>query len=431
MVADTLLVLDNLYNRATVSANVDGGRRADAELRRLTQDAEAGSTDWLERLAAPSRSGRYELRAARCRPCRAPTPTRAGDVAPHQGVHRGRRHLPVVLSRRSSSAAPDPSSPTATCGRSIPRRIFFLHCDDIHASGSSPEILVRVEDGKVTSARSPAPARAAPTPERTRARGRAARRSQGARRARDAGGPGAQRRRPGGRVRLGAVTDLMTVERYSHVMHLVSEVSGRLRPGLDARGGARRSLPGRHGDRRAQGARDADHRRAGAGPPRPLRRRGRLHRLGRPHAWTPPSPSAPGHARRPRLDPGRRRHRGRFGSGGRMAGDGGQGAGGAAGPRTGSGGRQAGRAGGETRAPAGRRETPVGTSTVRPSVSVPYCTMPFMSLPPRQHRRRPELRARRGPDLVVGRGPTSDIAIYDPTISRRHAELRRRRRRCR
>src|SRR5690606_13658669 len=30
------------------------------------------------------------------------------------------------------------------------------------------------------------------------------------------------------------VTDLMTVERYSHVMHLVSEVRGRLRPGLGA-----------------------------------------------------------------------------------------------------------------------------------------------------------------------------------------------------
>ena len=28
-----------------------------------------------------------------------------------------------------------------------------------------------------------------------------------------------------------------------------------------------------------------------------------------------------------------------------------------------------------------------------------------------------------GRNLVVGRGVTSDIAIYDPTISRRHAEL--------
>jgi anthranilate synthase component 1 len=31
-----------------------------------------------------------------------------------------------------------------------------------------------------------------------------------------------------------AVRDLMTVERYSHVMHIVSQVEGRIRPGLDA-----------------------------------------------------------------------------------------------------------------------------------------------------------------------------------------------------
>ena len=31
-----------------------------------------------------------------------------------------------------------------------------------------------------------------------------------------------------------AVTDRMTIERYSHVMHLVSHITGRLRPGLDA-----------------------------------------------------------------------------------------------------------------------------------------------------------------------------------------------------
>jgi anthranilate synthase component 1 len=31
-----------------------------------------------------------------------------------------------------------------------------------------------------------------------------------------------------------AVTDLMTVERYSHVMHIVSHVEGRIKPGLDA-----------------------------------------------------------------------------------------------------------------------------------------------------------------------------------------------------
>src|SRR5688572_32993674 len=30
---------------------------------------------------------------------------------------------------------------------------------------------------------------------------------------------------------------------------------------------------------------------------------------------------------------------------------------------------------------------------------------------------------REGPPLIVGRAPNSDIPIFDPTISRRHAEL--------
>jgi anthranilate synthase component 1 len=43
-----------------------------------------------------------------------------------------------------------------------------------------------------------------------------------------------------GTVRL---TGFMTIERYSHVMHLVSEVRGRLRPGLDALAALAASFP--------------------------------------------------------------------------------------------------------------------------------------------------------------------------------------------
>src|SRR4029077_15789077 len=54
MVTDTLLVLDNLYNRATVIANVDVAADADdAELRRLYASAAPRIDDSLERLAVP------------------------------------------------------------------------------------------------------------------------------------------------------------------------------------------------------------------------------------------------------------------------------------------------------------------------------------------------------------------------------------------
>ena len=57
----------------------------------------------------------------------------------------------------------------------------------------------------------------------------AAHRREGAGRAHHAAGPLAQRRRPRERAGQRRVTELLEVERYSHVMHLVSHVEGRLR----------------------------------------------------------------------------------------------------------------------------------------------------------------------------------------------------------
>ena len=73
-------------------------------------------------------------------------------------------------------------------------------------------------------------------------------------------------------------TELMTVERYSHVMHLVSHVRGALAPGTTRSTSLRACFPAGTVSRRAQDPRDGDHRRARAAPPRPLRRRGRLLR---------------------------------------------------------------------------------------------------------------------------------------------------------
>ena len=77
------------------------------------------------------------------------------------------------------------------------------------------------------------------------------------------------------------VDELMTLERYSHVMHLTSQVSGdlrrRARPDRRAAGDA----AGRHGERGAEGAGDGDHRRARTGQARPVRGCRRLRRLDR------------------------------------------------------------------------------------------------------------------------------------------------------
>ena len=82
-----------------------------------------------------------------------------------------------------------------------------------------------------------------------------------------------------GRVaRIGTVTvtDQFFVERYSHVMHIVSNVEGKLRRQPRCARCAGRRLSGRHRVGGAEGARHADHRRVGEGEARALCRRRRL-----------------------------------------------------------------------------------------------------------------------------------------------------------
>ena len=142
----------------------------------------------------------------------------------------------TVLSRRLDLAAPDPFLTYRYLRALNPAPyLYYLHCDDIHVIGSSPEILVRVEDGEVTLRPIAG----------TRPRGAHA--EQDAALADELAADPKERaehlmlvdlgRNDVGRVaEFGSVrlTAFMAIERYSHVMHLVSEVRGRLRPELDA-----------------------------------------------------------------------------------------------------------------------------------------------------------------------------------------------------
>src|SRR5438093_1601769 len=113
--------------------------------------------------------------------------------------------------------------------------LFYLTLDDVALVGSSPEVLVRVEGSEVTVRPIAG----------TRPRGRT--REEDDALAHELRGDEKERaehmmlvdlgRNDVGRVaRFGSVrvTDLLTIERYSHVQHLVSEVRGQLRDGYDA-----------------------------------------------------------------------------------------------------------------------------------------------------------------------------------------------------
>ena len=79
------------------------------------------------------------------------------------------------------------------------------------------------------------------------------------------------------------VTEAFGIERYSHVMHIVSNVEGRLRPGLSALDVLRASFPRGHAVGCAQDPCDGDHRRAGAHRARRLRRGRRVSEFCRRH----------------------------------------------------------------------------------------------------------------------------------------------------
>jgi anthranilate synthase component 1 len=240
MVADTLLVLDNLFNRATVIANVEvpaGTGRKD--LRRLFDGAETRIDCWLERLATPTTSTPLEID---------PLPALPKPSGPYpdgrfqDDVRRIKEYIgagdtfQTVLSRRLDLPAPEPFLTYRYLRALNPAPyLYYLHCDDIHIIGSSPEILVRVEEGEVTlrPIAGTRPRGITPEQDGTLAAELATDPKERAEHLMlvDLGRNDVGRVAEFGSVRL---TAFMAIERYSHVMHLVSEVRGKLRPELDA-----------------------------------------------------------------------------------------------------------------------------------------------------------------------------------------------------
>jgi anthranilate synthase component 1 len=154
--------------------------------------------------------------------------------------------MQVVLSQRLSipyRAAPLDLYRALRCLNPSPY-MFFLNLGGFHIVGSSPEILTRLE-GETLTVRPIAG---------TRPRGATEAEDQALERELladpkeraehlmliDLGRNDVGRVAEIGSVR---VTEQMVIERYSHVMHIVSNVEGRLRPGLDAMDALRATFP--------------------------------------------------------------------------------------------------------------------------------------------------------------------------------------------
>jgi anthranilate synthase component 1 len=240
MVVDTLLVLDNLFNRATVIANVEvPAGAAEPELRHRFDQAHERIQDWLDRLTAPVRCSPLEIEnLPRLGASSGPYPDERfrDDVLRIKEYIAAGDTFQTVLSRRLDVPASDPFLTYRYLRALNPAPyLYYLQCDEVFIIGSSPEILVRVEDTEVTVRPIAGTRRrgASPADDAALAEELLADPKERAEHLMlvDLGRNDVGRVAEFGTVRL---TAFMAIERYSHVMHLVSEVKGQLRPGLDA-----------------------------------------------------------------------------------------------------------------------------------------------------------------------------------------------------
>jgi anthranilate synthase component 1 len=210
--------------------------------------------------AQPGRPGSYEAARARLKELvarlrepvaippdvsgpSAPAVSSFGEAAYHAAVERAKRYIyegdimQVVPSQRLSK--PFRATPLALYRalRTINPSPYMYYFDfgDFHVVGASPEILARVEGDTVTVRPIAGTRRRGATPAEDAALAEELLADEKERAEHimlvDLG------RNDVGRVaRTGtvAVTERMVVERYSHVMHIVSNVEGKLRPGLNA-----------------------------------------------------------------------------------------------------------------------------------------------------------------------------------------------------
>ncbi|PYP71061.1 MAG: anthranilate synthase component I [Gemmatimonadetes bacterium] len=241
MIADTLVIIDNLFGRAIVVTTVEVPRSATPSGRlRLYEAAEARLDEIIGRLRA-----RHDLAPLALPDAPAAVPTASSypreaferDVARILEYIRAGDTFQTVLSRRQEAVVAVDALLLYRYLRALNPApyLFYLALEDVALVGSSPEVLVRVEGGEVTVRPIAGTRPRGRTQEEDGALARALLADEKERAEHmmlvDLG------RNDVGRVaRFGTVrvSDLLTVERYSHVQHLVSEVRGKLREGYDA-----------------------------------------------------------------------------------------------------------------------------------------------------------------------------------------------------
>ncbi|MEJ2538356.1 MAG: anthranilate synthase component I family protein, partial [Gemmatimonadota bacterium] len=248
---DVVLAIDNLKGRAMAIASVHlPAGLTEAELRRRYDDAAVRAGELVDVLRAAPPVAPLELQAEPPGDPSFHSSTRQVDF--EAGVRQIQEYIAagdafqVVLSQRLGMDLRGSPFDLYRALRSINPSpyLFFLEMDGTTLVGSSPEVLVRLEDEMVTvrPIAGTRPRGATPQEDRVLAEELQADEKELAehRMLVDLGRNDVGRVARWGTVR---VPDLMVVERYSHVMHLVSQVEGELREGATAMDVFRAAFP--------------------------------------------------------------------------------------------------------------------------------------------------------------------------------------------
>ncbi len=246
MLTTTFLIFDHLRHKIRVVSHA----HLDGDVERAYDEATKRIDELVGRLESPLQPPARTVRPAPDKPPTISSNTTreryaemvdiakeyivAGDIiqtVPSQRLSRPTTAHPFQIYRALRAINPSPY-------------MYFLELDDFHIVGASPELLVQVEDGNVTTHPIAGTLPRGANREEDLAQERALRADEKEKAEHimlvDLGRNDIGRVSEPGTVK---VTKLMDVERYSHVMHLVSHVTGKLREGFSSFDALRACFP--------------------------------------------------------------------------------------------------------------------------------------------------------------------------------------------
>jgi len=235
---DRMIIFDNLSHAAyaVVNVHLDGKQSPKTAYQKALKDLDRLTRQFQKPLGRPPRPARKRKKPFAWRASLSEGQFQQMVLKAQEYIKAGDIFQVVLSMRWKAEASLEPLSVYRALRRLNPSPyLFCLRMGDYSLVGSSPEVMVRLENGKVT------------------VRPIAGTRRRGRDEADDRAMEGEMLADPKERaehimlVDLGRndvgrvsepgsvrVTDLMSVEKYSHVMHMVSNVEGELQPGRDA-----------------------------------------------------------------------------------------------------------------------------------------------------------------------------------------------------